>query len=137
MRVILDTNILISALLFKKRLAKIGDLIEQGTVIPCFIQSTREEVENTFHSAKFIKALNELGITAEDILQALWLNSLNFINPEIIPKVVSSIGDNNILAAALSANAECIVTGDKGLLNLKVFYGIPIFSTTEFLNKLH
>ena len=40
--------------------------------------------------------------------------------------------DDNILAAALAGNCDCIVTGDKDLLVLKEYLGIPILSPTAF-----
>ena len=40
--------------------------------------------------------------------------------------------DDNVLAAALEAKADCIVTGDKDLLILKNFRGIKIISPSDF-----
>jgi predicted nucleic acid-binding protein len=41
--------------------------------------------------------------------------------------------DDNILAAAISSNCDCIITGDKDLLVLKQHEGINIFSARDFL----
>lgn len=40
-----------------------------------------------------------------------------------------------ILAAALAANADFIVTGDQDLLTLNEFTGIPIVTPKDFLNR--
>jgi len=40
--------------------------------------------------------------------------------------------DDNILSCALNGNADLIITGDKDLLILKEFNGIPIFSPGDF-----
>jgi len=40
--------------------------------------------------------------------------------------------DDNILASAVSGNAECIIAGDEDFLTLKTFRGIPILSPGEF-----
>jgi putative PIN family toxin of toxin-antitoxin system len=40
--------------------------------------------------------------------------------------------DDNILAAAVTGNCKCIITGDKDLLILKHFQGIDIFSPSDF-----
>jgi predicted nucleic acid-binding protein len=43
--------------------------------------------------------------------------------------------DNKVLEAALEANADFIVSGDKHLLNLKEFKGVRILTAKEFLDK--
>lgn len=42
--------------------------------------------------------------------------------------------DNKFLELAVSANAPCIITGDKDLLSLNPFRDIPIVSASDFLN---
>ena len=44
--------------------------------------------------------------------------------------------DDLILATAVAADADFLVTGDKGLLALGEFRGIPIVSPREFLVRL-
>ena len=45
--------------------------------------------------------------------------------------------DVKILGLAVAANADCIVTGDKDLLVLKQFQGVPIVTPRSFSNILH
>lgn len=42
--------------------------------------------------------------------------------------------DDNILAAAVSGNAECIITGDKDLLVLERYESVDLLSPRDFLN---
>jgi uncharacterized protein len=42
--------------------------------------------------------------------------------------------DNKFLELAISANASCIITGDKDLLILHPFRNIPILNAVDFLN---
>jgi predicted nucleic acid-binding protein len=44
--------------------------------------------------------------------------------------------DNRILEAALAAKADAIVSGDKHLLDLGTWNGIPILSLADFLSRL-
>ena len=44
--------------------------------------------------------------------------------------------DEEVLAVAIAANAEAIVTGDKDLLSLKSHGGIPILSPRQFVELL-
>ena len=43
--------------------------------------------------------------------------------------------DNKFLELAVSAKASCIITGDKDLLELHPFRGIPILNAADFLNN--
>ncbi|MGI9165717.1 MAG: putative toxin-antitoxin system toxin component, PIN family [Pyrinomonadaceae bacterium] len=43
--------------------------------------------------------------------------------------------DDNVLAAAISGECDCIITGDKDLLVLKHYQGINIFSPRDFLKN--
>ena len=45
--------------------------------------------------------------------------------------------DVKVLGLAVSASADCIVTGDKDLLILKEFQGIPILTPRSFSDILH
>jgi len=43
--------------------------------------------------------------------------------------------DNKFLELAVSANASCIITGDKDLLILHPFRNIPILNAVDFINN--
>ena len=43
--------------------------------------------------------------------------------------------DDKFLSLALTAKADCIITGDKDLLVLRPFREIPVLSSTDFLTK--
>jgi predicted nucleic acid-binding protein len=45
--------------------------------------------------------------------------------------------DIKVLGLAIAANADYIVTGDKDLLVLESFQGIPILNPRSFSNVLH
>ncbi len=135
MRVVLDTNVLISALVYKKTLGKIGDLIEQGRITPCFTISTWREFENVLRYPKLQPKIKSLDTSAKEIAQALTASKvLVFADPERVPNEVSEVGDNNILAAGIRSQASCTVTGDAELLALKQFRNIPIIAPQKFLS---
>ena len=69
------------------------------------------------------------------------LASLVLVVPSVEPVegihgVAPDDEDDLILATAIAANADFLVTGDKGLLALGEFRGIPIMSPREFLERL-
>ena len=136
-KLVLDTNILISALLFSGKLGFIENLIERDIIVPCFIESTLREFQNTLGYPKFTPALAMLNTSPEQIIHALAEHSQVLSDPKEIPNLVLGNGDNYILAAAMAARTAAIVTGDKLLLQLEQFQDIPIIKAKalpDFLN---
>ena len=54
----------------------------------------------------------------------------------IAPVMRSDPDDDHVLACALAAQADLIVSGDTDLLNLKTYQGIPIVNAAEALKRL-
>ncbi|NUN98783.1 MAG: PIN domain-containing protein [Candidatus Omnitrophica bacterium] len=54
----------------------------------------------------------------------------------IDPTVLADPDDDMILATALAAKADVIVSGDRHLLDLHSFEGIPILSPRTFLDRI-
>ena len=53
----------------------------------------------------------------------------------ITPAIARDPDDDQVLACALSAQAELIVSGDHALLNLKTYHGIGIVDASEALRR--
>lgn len=132
----LDTNILVSAFLFEKRLGKIVKLIEQGKITPCFIFYTLDEFKRVLSYEKFETLFLNARFSISEIIESVQDKSESLGNPKIVPDIIPDNNpDNYILAAAALAESECIVTGDKLLLSLKEFKNIPIITPQDFLKK--
>lgn len=136
MRVVLDTNVLVAALLFRKRLGSLGIAIDRGICVPCFCVTTFQELLRVLQYPKFAKAFAVAGLTADQITKAVSVKSIIVADPITIPDIAPDVPDNYILATGALANAECIVSGDRALLNLKAFHGIPIVSPQQFATTL-
>ena len=59
-----------------------------------------------------------------------------FVTPGDMPPVLRDPKDDFLLASALAGNARAIVTGDKDVLALGEYKGIPIVTSAEFVSKL-
>jgi predicted nucleic acid-binding protein len=72
------------------------------------------------------------GLTIGDLLER-YLNVAIVVQPTAVPPVVNADPDDDqVLACALAANAELIVSGDKHLLDLGGQYqGIPIVTPAQ------
>ncbi len=55
------------------------------------------------------------------------------LKPAVRLNVLKDIPDNRIIECAVEARADLVVTGDRHLLKLKKFQGIPIIRLVDFL----
>jgi len=133
MRVVLDTNVLVSAFLFEQRLGKFVQLIEQGTITPCFVVTTFKELAAVLQYKKFAPLFASANTSIDKILEDLQGRSIIVDDPKVVPDITADAPDNYILAAAKVAKAAYIVTGDKLLLRVRQFENIPIITPKKFL----
>lgn len=129
MKVVLDTNVLISAFVFKGFAAKVFDYcIAQTTIIlsPWIIEELTDKLLNKF----------ELDQTLFDEVQTLLLEKVTIVTPtNKIPQVCRDKDDNHILQIAEFVKADFIITGDKDLLELNSYNTIPIINPRTFLDQ--
>ncbi len=132
-RVVLDTNILISAFLLSENstAARVYYKIKATSEI-VVSEDVFKEFTDVFMRSKFDKYLSadkRLLILDDLRFSVKFITVLNAIYACRDPK------DNKFLELAVSAGADCIVTGDEDLLVLNPFGGIPILTPAEFLNQ--
>jgi len=127
----LDTNILVSGLLFEhSNPAKaIDKAIDTGVVI--FSRDTLEEFKTTFLGRKVGKYSSQQK-RLDTIYTFIGLCTL--VHPNININDCRDPKDNKFLELAVAAKASCIITGDDDLLILHPFRGIPIVNANDFLN---
>lgn len=133
MRVVLDTNVLVSGFLFDKHVGKVLGLVDDGIITPGFVAYTFQEFKNVLNYPKFASVIKSGHIMIQDITESMQIKGIILSDPHFIPNATPDAPDNYMLAAAQLAQAEYIVTGDKLLLSLKEFVGIPIVTPKTFL----
>lgn len=130
MRVVIDTNVIISALLldnsvparaFRKAL-KDGLFLISAAII--------QELDEVLGRDKFDPYVTR--DERERFLVAL-LRETTLIDIHEIVQVCRDHRDDKFLELAINGNADVIVSGDKDLLELSPFRGIPIVKPEEFL----
>jgi len=132
-RLVLDTNVVLSALLWRGTPYRLLHALRQKPGIRLYSSpALLNELARPF--AKQRLAL--LGKTAHDVL-ADYSDALELVEPDKVPRVVlTDPDDDQVIAAALAAGADCIVSGDSDLLDLTVFQGIAIVSAGEALRRM-
>lgn len=130
-RVVLDTNVLVSALLFGGRPGMLRDLWKSGRIIPLVTKETFAEFRKVLSYPKF-------KLTQREIRSILNEEILPFVEPVEIIELVSGIcrdpHDDMFLAVAASGDAQFLVTGDKDLLVLKQYRQTEIVTLAELFS---
>jgi putative PIN family toxin of toxin-antitoxin system len=132
LKVVLDTNVLISAILFGGKPRQILEKAIRGEIGLCISEPILEELKGVLQRSKF-------GYSSEMIQVILTeLTGIsNFVNPpESINVVSEDPEDNRILECAVEADANYIVTGDFHLLKLSRYRHIEVVNAVAFLEKL-
>lgn len=131
-RVVIDTNVLVSAFLFKGSLTKIVDLWKKGEIHPVISKETFEEFMTVLQYPRFSLTADEIRTIVDDeILPFLEVMEIK----ETVNGVCRDPNDDIFLAVAVNSGASCIVTGDKDLRELGKFREIRIVTPKAFLEN--
>ena len=131
MKIVCDTNILISGILFGGKPREISRLYSSGTVANCISPVILKEVEEVLLRLKF-------SLKAEQVYEIIRLfrDAFTLVSPDRCLSIVTvDPDDNRILETALATEADAIVSGDVHLLDLVNWNGIPVLSADTFLKK--
>jgi putative PIN family toxin of toxin-antitoxin system len=129
-RVVLDTNVLISGLLFKGKLSRIVGLWQKGKIVPIISKKTFEELRTVLEYPKF--ALSHVEI--KSLIEHEILPYFEVVNvSKHVKGACKDLGDDKFISCAISANADGIVTGDKDLSDLKKYQSVRIIPASDFI----
>jgi len=131
MRAVLDTNVLVSGLFW---LGAPHDLIEQvrhGSLSIITSPALLSELGDVIRRPKLASILRRLDTTPDEVLEVL-AQMVEVVDPAPLTLRISRDPDDDaILALAVAARAELIVSGDTDLLSLGSHAGIPIVVAAE------
>ena len=129
MRIVLDTNVLISGIFFTGPPYQILEAWRDGNLQILVSPAILEE---------YRRVMNELAsqfeaINLDSFLDLLTLRSEIVLAP-VMPRVIKDDpSDDKFLECAIAGKAACIVSGDKHLLKLSEFRGIRILTPRQFI----
>ena len=133
MRVVVDTNVIISAAISKKSTSFLAlELVIDFHKI-LISSPTFEELQGTLYQLKFERYFFPED-TRPGILETV-LRYSSVVVPTVKVNICRHSKDNKFLELALAGKADCIITGDTDLLILHPFENIPIITPKEFLDK--
>jgi putative PIN family toxin of toxin-antitoxin system len=127
LKAVLDTNILVSAIIFGGHPRHILQKVIEGEVVAVTSKFLIAELSDVLvKKFDFFKEQT-------DATLSLLLKHFLIVAPTKPINILDDKADNRVLEAALEAKVKFIITGDKGLLKLKEFKGVRIVSPTNFL----
>lgn len=136
MRVVLDTNTVISGLFWRGRPFEVLELMRSGKIKVYTSEAIREELLEVLQRPKFSQKLALLNSSAQQVVNRFisWVEVIEV--GEVAKVVISDPDDDQIIACAKLANADFIISGDADLLNVNGNISIPIVNAGQFLDIL-
>ncbi len=136
MRVVADTNIVVSGLLWRGKPRQILDAARDG-IIELFTSPTLlEELEEVLTRPKFGAMLEAADVTPHELVLGYAALTTVIEVAQIEPVVLPVRDDDDVLACALTAQGDVIVSGDSHLLDVKQHHAIRILSAAELLGEI-
>jgi uncharacterized protein len=136
MRAVIDTNVLLAGLLWRGPPYALLEQVRSGALT--FISSPEllSELAEVLARPKFDEIVKRSQSSREQMLLQVRMLA-EVMEPPPLPKPVCRDPDDDaVLALAIAAQADLIVSGDDDLLSLQSFEGIPILSPALALQRV-
>jgi len=131
LKVVLDTNIIISAVLFGGRPRELLKQVIEGKIIMGISLPIIEEVKDVLSRDKFNYPAHMRQFVISQLEEIATL-----VEPTVFIGIIEKDDDDNrILECAVEFGANCIISGDSHLLELKNYNDIEVVSASIFLDN--
>ncbi len=133
LKAVLDTNVVVSALLFKGEVSKLHALWKEGVFTPVISAAIFHELQTVLEYPKFRLTKKEIGFLLEEEI-------IPFFHVQDIFDHVNGVcrdnDDDKFLSCAASASADYLVTGDDDLRSIAQYGNVLIIKPADFLKIL-
>jgi putative PIN family toxin of toxin-antitoxin system len=130
-RVVLDTNVYISALMFGGLPGSLLDLAFLQSFVLVASPALLDELDE--------KLRLKFEVPSEDaaMIRAKLESTAEIVRPDMVLNVITDDPDDDrVLECAVNGHVDYIVTGDRHLLKLSTYEAIPIITVREFLDAV-
>ena len=132
LRIVLDTNVYISGLLWTGTPHRILQAAETGEFILVTTPAIVEEVQGALVRPKFASRITALNTSVRELTESL-LSIVEVIRePRVKPIIAQDPDDDKVLACAIASRARWIVSGDSHLLAVKRYGRVSILTPKQF-----
>lgn len=136
LKAVIDVNLFVSAIISKKgNPAKLLQLWRNRAFLAVISEQMLEELKRVL---RYPRIRNKYNLKDEDAAMAVnAIRKFAVVLPDRlkIEVIKDDPDDNKVLACALEAKADYIVSGDNHLLDLGVFENIPIVTVKDFIDN--
>lgn len=134
LRVVLDNNVVVSALVFpSSRLSWLSQAWQLSDLVPIASRQTIAELRRVLGYRKFDLSLSrQIGTMRQ---YQLWCEMVPITGPPEVPDCRDP-RDRPFLELALHAQADALVTGDGDLLALAPVFAVPIITPAALRTRL-
>lgn len=136
MRVVIDTNVLLSALLWGGTPHALMEHVRNGSVTLISSPALLAELARVIDRPKFDAILLRTNTSRAQTLAEVRLSAEVIDPPPLAQPVCRDKDDDAVLALAIAAQADIVISGDDDLLCLASFEAIPILTPAQALQKL-
>ena len=136
MRVVADTNTVVSGLLWHGPPRQVLDAARAGTLQLYTTAVLLAELDEVLQRPRFAQRLTLAGVTTRTLVLG-YAALARLIEPAVIVPVVEEDPDDDaVLACAVAAQAEAIVSGDSHLLDLREYEKIPVVTAAQLVAQI-
>ena len=132
-RLVVDTNVLVSALLWQGTPGRLIERIGDQELHLFTSRALFDELDSVLHRKKLAKSVAATGLSADTMLANVRKLATLVTTRQLTAQISRDADDDAVLACALAARADLIVSGDDDLLVLGHFENIPIITANQAL----
>jgi putative PIN family toxin of toxin-antitoxin system len=132
-RLVVDTNVLVSALLWQGTPGRLLERVGERELQLFTSRALLDELDSVLRRKKLTRPVAATGLTADTILANVRRLTTPVTTRQLAAQVSRDADDDAVLACALAARADLIVSGDHDLLVLGSFASIPIVTASQAL----
>jgi uncharacterized protein len=135
-KVVLDTNVVASAMLWGGKPLDLMQAARQKQIYLFTSVSLLAELTKILDRPKFTQKIIASGFDVDGLVDR-YIALVNVVKPTSVPRVVPhDRDDDEVIAAAVTARAQLIITGDSDLLSLAQHNEIQIVTVAQALELM-
>ena len=136
MRVVADTNVVVSGLFWRGPSRFVLDAARTGAIQLFTTAPLLAELEDVLNRQKFLSKITQTDATPRSLVLS-YAALATIVKPASIdPVILEDPDDDAVLECAISADADVIVSGDSHLRRLEEYSNIRILSARQMMEQL-
>ncbi len=130
MRLVLDTNVVVSGLLWDGAPRSLLQLARENRVDLITSAPLLAELTNILERDKFTQKIAVSMLTVDELVDR-YAALTEMVRPTLTPRIAPDPDDDVVIGTALAATADLIVTGDRALLSVAIYEGMRIVGVAD------